>query len=237
MEESTVDASSYFILPGHLRDWILVYDELFKQLNLKSLSILRFSSGFGATLSKVLQDLLKTSHPNTQFAGAIEYQDIAMAEAATLLLKIKQINPAGLYIDAQPTGIANFIRKLNQQGAYGFTIFSNSIVEDLLVQKLVDPNMLEGVYFSKRKIFSGRFIEEYRALYKREPRLSADLGYYALLIALKAYASGDLLKSLTTDKYIIDAQEFQFDTQRVLANSKQEIFQIKEGQIRPLLKE
>ena len=224
-EESTIDASTYYILQGYLPEWINVYRDLIKQKNFKKVAILRFSSGFGGTLASSLKSLL-SSRDSAVFAGAVEYQDIEMAEAGTLLLKLKQMGIDAVYVDAQPSGIANFLRKRFEQRAFDIAVLSNSIVEDVLLNKLVPAEALEGVYYSRRKQFDDKFKADYRARYGQEPRLAADLGYYATLMAVQAIKKSGPKENIFKQSFRVGSYEFNFDERRVLTESSQELLQV-----------
>jgi len=95
--QETVPAPNYFLLAGDLAQWVRVYEPLVQRRSWKKAAVLRFVSGFGATLAGEMERIF--SGPGRSYLGAIEYADIEMTEAAALLLQIRKLSPDVLYVD------------------------------------------------------------------------------------------------------------------------------------------
>src|SRR5258707_4496020 len=64
----SVLGKTYFILHGDLRNWVRVYQPLIEQKGWKKGAIIRYVSGFGATLADRKSTRLNSSHANISYA-------------------------------------------------------------------------------------------------------------------------------------------------------------------------
>ena len=225
--EDVVLGSTYFILAGDLREWVRVYEPVIRNLGLKRGAILRYASGFGTTLAKEMAVLF--SQPGREFAGAVEYQDITITDAAPLLLKLKQLNPQVVYLDLQPSSAVNIFKKIQELGLSNVVYLRNSSISDMLSQGLVDPKLLPQLFFTQRQGFNPDFAARFRAKYGREPQLEADLGYYAVKLAVQALQTPDPVGALRSNKLRVAEQLFTFNEHNVYAGPPQIVWELKDG--------
>ena len=222
-DKDTVLGKSYFMMQGDLREWVRVYEPLVKARGYKRGVIVRYVSGFGATLAGEMQSLFSQS--GRSFAGVVEYNDIQISEASSIVLQLKRMNPDVVYVDAQPGGLANLLKRLAENGMQNITIFTNSIAENVLQQKLFDIGKFKNVYYTRRTIVDKQFSERFEAEYKKKPILNADLGYYSvyiLAVALKTKTPIEALKSGVS----VGDKRFVFNENNVYSGTPQEIWKI-----------
>lgn len=222
LNEDTVFGKNYFILGGDLKDWVRIYEPLIKEKNWKKGAIVRFISGFGSTLQSSMEEVF--SKDGRKFVGAIQYSDVNASDVGTNLLKLKNLNPDVVYIDSQPAGLANILKRINNLGIKKPVYLINSALQDLLNQKLLPAEDLPQLYFSKRETYSPNFAKMFAEKYNKPPYLNADLGYYAVYLAERASASKDIIKFLKTEKVKLLETTFEFDSQNVFTGIKHDVW-------------
>lgn len=222
LNEDTVFGKNYFILGGDLKDWVRIYEPLIKEKNWKKGAIIRFISGFGSTLESSMREVF--SKEGRSFVGAIEYGDVNASDVGSNLLKFKNLDPDVIYIDSQPAGLANILKRINNLGIKKPIYLINSSLQDLLNQKLLPTEDLPHLYFSKRETYSPSFTKMFVEKYNKPPYLNADLGYYAVHLAEKASASKDVIKFLKTEKVKLLETTIEFDSQNVFTGIKHDVW-------------
>jgi branched-chain amino acid transport system substrate-binding protein len=230
--DDAVAGKTYFILNGDLRNWIRVYEPLIEKKGWKRGAIIRFVSGFGATLAREMETVF--SGRGREFAGAVEYSDIAMPEVANVVMQLKKLKPDVVYIDAQPSSLANLLKKFAEVGMEDINILTNSIAEDVRRDKLFDLSKLKNLYFTKRSTFDEDFSVKFKKKYGKDPYLNADLGYHAVFLLVKALESSDPVLALKSG-IVVHNKSFSFDEHNVYSGIRQEIFQVRDGSPRKLL--
>lgn len=221
--QDTINGQTYFIMQGDLKEWIRIYEPLVNSQNYKRGAIIRYASGFGATLADAMKSLFTQS--GRSFVGAIEYNDILIPESAAIILKLKQLKPDVVYIDAQPGGLANLLKRISENGMENMTIFSNSIAEDLLKDKLLDTSKFKNFYYSKRTTFDQDFSNRFEKEYKKKPYLNADLSYYAVYLLVEALKTNDSIAALKSG-ISVNAKNFTFNEHNVFSGTPQEIWKV-----------
>ncbi len=224
--EDIVLGRTTFVLNGDLRDWMRVYAPLIKAKGWKNGAIIRYISGFGATLAKEMKLVLEDQ--GGSLGTAIEYADPEMSDYADIALKIKRARPDVLYVDGQPQSIANLLRKFRELNLSQQVILSNSIVDDMRRDNLLDLSPYPNLYFTKRASFDVDYAQRFRAKYHKEPYLNGDLGYYAVYLLHEALHAPDPLAALKSG-IRVKGKEFSFDEHNVAAGLVQEVFQIAEN--------
>ncbi len=228
LSEGTVFGENYFIMGGDLRDWVRIYEPLVQEKAWKTAAIVRFVSDFGSTLQSAMEELF--SKEGRRFVGAIQYADVNASDVNTNLLKLKSLNPDVIYIDAQPSSLVNIFKRINNLGIKKPVYLSNSIVQDLLDQKLMSAKDLPQLYFTKRENYSPTFSQRFKDHYHKAPYLNADLGYAALHLAEKAMHSGNSIQFLKTSKVKLFETTLEFDAQNVFTGIKQNIWYLNKNQ-------
>ena len=228
--DDVVLSPNYFILNGDLSQWVRVYQPLVQAKGWKRGAVIRYVSGFGATLAREMESLF--SRDGREFVEAIEYNDINMADAADIVLKLRALRPDAVYVDAQPGSLANLLRKLKEAGLTDMAILTNSIAEEVVTGKLFDPSEFSNLYFSRRATYDRNFAAAFHAKYQKEPYLSADLGYYAIYLAAAALKEVEPIQHLKRGA-VIKGKTFSFDQHNVYAGIPQEVFQIRNGKVGP----
>ncbi len=218
-----ISGKNYFLLQGDLREWINVYEPLIKKQGWKKGAIIRYTSGFGATLAKSMETTF--SKDSREFLGALEYTDINIPNASDIVLKLKKLNPDVVYVDGQPAGLATILRKLKEAGLTEINIITNSIATDVQRDKLVDLAPFKNIYYSKRAAFDLTFIEKFRAKYNKEPYLNADLGYYALKLLAVALAEADPISKIKSG-INIDKHRFIFNQLNLYSGIPQVVYKL-----------
>ena len=106
--------------------------------------------------------------------------------------------PQVVYFDGQPASFATFVKRLTELQVSDTTVVTNSIADDALRSKLINADALPfPLYFTRRVSFKPEFAEKFKARFKKEPTLSADLGYYAVKLVAKATAKpGNTLQNI-----------------------------------------
>lgn len=222
-DQDTVLGKSYFIMQGDLREWVRVYKPFIVSRGYKRGAIVRYVSGFGATLASEMQNLF--SEDGRTFAGAIEYNDIQMAEASSIVLRLKQMAADVVYVDAQPGGLVNLLKRIAENGMENITILTNSIAEDVVRGNMLDLTKFKNVYYTHRSTFDREFVEKFRKEYKKEPYLNADLGYYSAYLLVEALKTQDSIASLKSG-ISVAGKRFQFNENNVYSLAPQEIWKI-----------
>lgn len=210
-----------FILGGDLRRWIQVYEPLIQEKSWKTAAIVRYASGFGATLA---QEMAATfDRESRRFAGAIEYNSIEMSEAPSIVLRLKALQPDVVYVDAQPGGLANLLRKLGESQMTELNIITHSAADDLHREQLLDLSRFKNLHYTKRTTFDPQFAEKFRDRYEKPPYLEADLGYYAVYLLADALQTADPVARLKSG-ITVQGKRFPFDANNVGEGVRQEVF-------------
>jgi len=230
-DKDFVKAKTYFSLGGDLREWVRVYEPLVKLHNFQTGATVRFSSGFADTIAAEMDALF--SKDDRKYLGQIEYSDIQMNEAGTIATRIKRIRPQVLYIDAQPQSFSTLMKRLNELKISSTTVFTNSIAEDALNQKLIKSRDLKiPVYFTKRSSYRPNFKNRFRERYGREPVLNSDLGYYAVHVLYQAFKmGGDTVDNIKGGTLQVRGLNFTFDENNVWNGISQNLWTVRNGKI------
>lgn len=236
--KETVTGKTYFLLQGELRSWVQVYEPIVKDRGFKRAAVVRFTSGFGETLEEEMKSLF--SHSGRSFAGTIEYSDIQIPDAASIVLQLKKLKPDVVYIDGQPSGLANLLKRMVEGGLTNLPIFTNSIAEDVLRDKLINLSLFTNFYYTRRSTFDKDFSERFEKEYGKPPYLNADLGYFAVHILAEAATSGSEqnpsgIVAALKNGVKVKGRQFAFDEHNVFAGPPQEVWRIDQGQTEKVL--
>lgn len=221
-----VPAKTYFILAGRVSDWVKVYEPFFASRSLQTASVVRFLSGFGQSIADEMKRQFSSS--DRKFIADYEYQDLALSEARTIALKLKAGNPDVTYIDGQPEGLANFLKRRSELGMQRSIVIGHSAIETALKQGLLTPLQAQNVYFLRRREPGVSFSKNFEVMFKAQPKLNADLGYYAMHLGAKAMRGGDVLATLRGGINIL-GEEISFDENQVAKGVGQEIYFVRDN--------
>lgn len=231
-DSATRTAANHFILAGDLRDWVRAFEPVIAAQAFRRAAVIRFTSGFGETIAGAMQETFST--PPRQFAGDLEYTDIHAGELASLVLRLRHLQPDVVYLDAQPESFAVMLRRLGELGLGEVPLFTNMVAESALRQGLVTAAQLSHTVFTRRAAISAGFAARYVRRFNRAPELSADLGYYAVRLVVEAARRGDPVVALRAGLSEIDGIAFSFSPEGVLRNVRQELCMIDPaGEVRP----
>lgn len=228
-----VRAKSYFTLGGDIRDWVRIFIPVIEKENLRSAAMVKFVSGFSDTLAEEMERIF--TDEGRAFVGSLEYTDVQMQEAATLVTKLSRRDPDAVYVDAQPTSFSVFLDRLSQQGQTRAALFTHVVARDAIQQGLVDPGQVKNpLYFSARAGFDPEFQERFAARYGKKPSLNADLGYYAVLLLAAALQSeqGSPIAALQ-EGLSVRGKRFEFDSNNVWSGIPHRVWTIRDGKVVP----
>lgn len=230
-DKGFIRAATYFSLAGDLRDWVRVYEPLIAEKGLSTAVTVKFASGFGDTIAEEMERIF--SIPGRRHLAALEYSDINMAEAPTLLAQIAAKKPQAIYLDAQPASFSNFVRRMRTMQISNITVFANSVAHDALESGIISGQEIENLYFTRRQSYQPAFVEKFKRRFGVAPQLGADLGYYAVFILKQAFADGHegALSRIKEGNIAVDGIRFQFDENNVWRGIAQEIYEVRKGQI------
>lgn len=211
-EKDSVLAKNFFLMQGYLKDWVDVYEPLFVERGFRRGATIRYASNFGATLAERMKE--RFSVPGRTYLGEVEYSDITVADAASVVLRLKELNPDVVYIDGQPGGFATLLKKIAEL-KLPITVLTNAVGRDALNQKLIDPSIFPDFYYSTRNSLSPSFIEAFQKKFGREPILNADLGYYGTHLLLTALKNSDPIAFIKSGAFKKDGITFKFSDENV----------------------
>jgi branched-chain amino acid transport system substrate-binding protein len=223
-ENSSPHGKTYFVFQGELNSWIDVYRPTIEARGWKRAAMVHFVSSFGETLRDRLKGIF--SEPGRTFAGTVEYSTIDLSDAPTIALKIKKMNPDVLYIDAQPQSLPVIMKRLEEIGAGDIAIIANNVLKVSLEQKLFSPERFKELYYAQRKSYAEPFLAAYKDKYKKEPKLNADLGYYAMKLAAKASEVKDTVAFMHSSP-VVDGMTFTFNEKNLFNGAPQEVICVK----------
>lgn len=229
--DDAVLGPSYFILHGDLGEWVRVYEPLIKEKGWKKGAVVRFSSGFGATIAREMSEIF--SREGRTFVPAIEYNDIAMADAQSIAVQLKKLKPDVVYVDAQPGGLAALLKKLTEAGMSNIGIITNMIADDVRRENMVDLSPFTNLYFTKRATYDAAFAQKFKLRYGKDPYLGSDLGYYSVYISLSALRTSDPISTIKKG-LTVQGQSFSFDEHNVHAGVVSSIFRIDGSRVIPI---
>jgi len=218
-------ADTYFIMSGSVTNWVTVYEDFFTSQGFKRGAVLRFTSGFGQSIADEMKRLF--SLPGREFVGDFQYQDLQLSPQS-ILMKLKSAAPDVVYIDAQPEGLASFLKRRAELGMNDMRIVGHTSLESAVVDKLVTPDQMKNVYFLKRTPPSSEFSKRFEAKFGYSPKLNADLGYYSMQMGISALNSFDPLKTLRQGM-TIHSTKVVFDEEQVAGGVPHEIFSLNDG--------
>jgi branched-chain amino acid transport system substrate-binding protein len=221
--EDAVAGSSYFILHGDLRKWVRVYEPLVQKRGWHRGAIVRFTSGFGATLEAEMKALFSTD--GRIFAGAVEYSDVGVGDVSDIVLRLRKLKPEVVYIDSQPRGLANILRKMADSGMENVAVLTNSIIEDVITSELTDLARHKEVYFTRRVGFNSEFQAAFQKKYGRPPLMNADLGYYSVFLLLEALRNPDPIQFIKAG-LTVRGVPFSFDEHNVYSGVPQRVMKL-----------
>ena len=220
-----VASPTYFVLGGRVADWVSVYGPFFHARKLQTGATIRFTSGFSQSISDEMRRLF--SQPGRQFVKELEYQDLNFSEARSVALNLRTISPNVTYVDGQPQGLANFLKRRAELGMQDSVVVGHSGFETAITQKLISPLQARNVYFLRRKPHNAQFSKSFESMFHKPPILNADLGYYAAHMAFRALKSSDQLATLRRG-IAIHGDEIIFDENQVARGIPQEIHYVTE---------
>ncbi len=222
-DKDFVPSKTYFILSGRVADWVREYEPLFRNRGMRRGASVIFTSGFGQSISDEMRRAFST--PGREFVGEIEYQDLQLSEARSIMLRLKRTHPDVAFVDGQPEGLATFLKRRKEMDMQSVAIVSHSAIDTGIAQKLVDYDLARNVYFLRRKPPTAEFSKRFQERYGRMPVLNADLGYSAGQMAVAALKTQDPLATLRKGM-TVDGLVFTFDENQVADGIAQEIFQM-----------
>jgi branched-chain amino acid transport system substrate-binding protein len=220
-----VASQTYFVLGGRVVDWVSVYEPFFRARKLQTGATIKFTSGFSQSIGDEMRRLF--SQPGRQFIKELEYQDLNFSEARSVVLNLRTISPNVTYVNGQPQGLANFLKRRAELGMQDSIVVGHSAIETAITQRLVSPLQARNVYFLRRKPHNTQFSKSFEAMFHKQPVLSADLGYYAAHMAFRALKSFDRLATLRRG-IAIHGDEIIFDENQVARGIPQEIHYVTE---------
>jgi ABC-type branched-subunit amino acid transport system substrate-binding protein len=220
-----VPSATYFVLGGRVADWVRVYEPFFRARNLQTGAAIKFTSGFSQTISDEMRRVF--SDHGRKFVGDFEYQDLGFSEARSILLKLRGAAPQVTYVDGQPEGLANFLKRRAEIGMQESLVVGHSAFETAITQRLVTPLQARNLFFLRRKPPNAQFLKSFEAMFQRSPVLSADLGYYAARMAVAAFDGPDLLANLRKGITVL-GETIAFDENQVARGIAQEIHYVTE---------
>lgn len=226
LDNDFIPSKTYFILSGRVVDWVSIYDPFFTSRKLEKGAIVKFTSGFSQTISDEMKRLF-TRSPRS-IVGEFQYQDLLASQASSIVLKLKSAHPDVVYVDGQPEGLANFLRKRAELGAQEITVVGHSAFESAIRGKLVSPKQCRNLYFLRRVSPNADFAGRFKGRFSHDPELSADLGYYAANMAAQALDSSQPLETIRRGMRV-RGKEFLFDENQVASGISQEIFRVDEA--------
>ena len=224
--KDAVAAPNHFLLQGDLREWMRAYEPIIARQGWKRGTIVRYSSGFGETLADEMALIFGVA--GRTWLGAVEYSDITLADAGSVALEVRKKNPDVVYIDAQPGGYAVLLRKLHDLGLTRTAVLAHTEAFDAMTQKLVDPKLLEGTYYTMREPADPEFVKRFAAHFGRSPQLNADLGYYAVLIASTVATESDRVSALRKG-VTIGNKRFAFDEHNAHTGMRSIVYRFENG--------
>ena len=225
-DKDFVPSKTYFLLSGRVADWVRVYDPVFRAQGMRRAAVVRFTSGFGQSISDEMRRLFST--PGREFLGEVEYQDLRFSEASSIVVRLKRMNPDVTYVDGQPEGLANLLKRRGEMGLQSIPVVGHTGLETAITQKLVSPEYIRNVYFLRRKAPTADFSKRFELKYGRSPVLNSDLGYSAAQMFVRALKTVDPLATLRKGM-TIDGMVFSFDADQVSDGVAQEIFRMSDN--------
>ncbi len=220
-----VPSATYFVLSGRVADWVRVYEPLFREHSMHRAAVVRFTSGFSQSILDEMRHLF--SHSGRELVGVFEYQDLRLSEAQSIGLRLKHIRPDVTFVDGQPEGLANFLRRREEMRMQDLPIVGHSAIEAAIEEGLVKAQHMRNVYFLRRRPPHPEFGKRFKEKFGRAPVLSADLGYAALHMAVAALESHDPLTTLRKGMTIAGIK-LELDAQQVADGIPQEIHRMRE---------
>jgi ABC-type branched-subunit amino acid transport system substrate-binding protein len=162
------------------------------------------------------------SQSGREFVGDFQYQDLGCSQASSLLLRLKTARPDVVFVDGQPEGLSNLLRRRAELQLQSIPFVGHSALKTAFEQGLVS------------KPPSSDFIVRFQKKFGRPPQLSADLGYYAVHMAVRALKEPSALVALRSGMTVM-GKEFVFDQNQVTTGITHQIYRVSEGgEIAPL---
>lgn len=222
--KDAVLAANYFLLQGDLSEWIKVYEPLIKKRGWKKGAIIRFVSGFGETLSQTMRETF--SKEGREFVGAIEYTDIRISDAGSMVLRLKRMNPDVVYLDTQPEGLYVLLKRIHELGLENIAVITNENAEDMLRQNLMDPKSISNFYFTNKANLSEKFEQKFHKHFNRAPYLYADIAYYSTHLLARALDAEDPVTFIKSGDFEMDGFRFRFDRNNALVGLPLQIWEV-----------
>ena len=173
------------------------------------------------------------SKAGRSYLGTIEYADVQASAAPAVALRLKRLSPEAVYIDGQPAGLANIMKRILETKQGALTVLTNDIGRDMLADRLVDGKRLKNFYYSTRETVGPEFAAKFKKRYGREPYLNADMGYFGLKILVAALSQKDPVGWIKQGLQV-EGVDFRFDQKNVLTGLKHRIWRVAEGEILPV---
>jgi ABC-type branched-subunit amino acid transport system substrate-binding protein len=231
-DKDFIQADTYFILNGRVADWVKLYEPFFRARGLRRGAAVSFTSGFSQTIVEEMQSLFSQS--GREFVGDFQYQDLGCSQASSLLLRLKTARPDVVFVDGQPEGLSNLLRRRAELQLQSIPFVGHSALKTAFEQGLVSKELTKNLFFLGRKPPSSDFIVRFQKKFGRPPQLSADLGYYAVHMAVRALKEPSALVALRSGMTVM-GKEFVFDQNQVTTGITHQIYRVSEGgEIAPL---
>lgn len=221
-----VPSRTYFILLGRVADWVRVYEPLFRARGWRRAATVQFTSGLAQTIADEMRRIF--AGPERSFVGSFQYQEIQFPEAGTTLLRLKRAQPDVVYLDGQPGGIVNFLRRRAELKLQEIPVVTHEGFGPVVEEGLLDLQQARNVYYLRRTPPDPGFAGRFEAKFKHPPVLNADLGYYAVYMAQAALETRDPLAALRAGS-VVQGKELRFDKNQVASGTAQEVYAVGDG--------
>ena len=171
----------------------------------QKMAIVRFQSRFGEEIGNVLRDMMQELGREPLVEEV--YDQIGSNDFRTTVLKLREAEVDGVFLDMIGVDAVNFARRAQELGLGATLLGHPTIIEELEnLDADVDPALFEGAIIVNWEVSNDEFIKLFEDRYGMEPSKSANRAYDSVYILAEAITSATSLSEVAT---YIAANEFE----------------------------
>ena len=196
---SKVGKYFFLIWPSDNYDGLIMAQFAFDKLGLKKVAILYVNTEYGQGIDNVFKKEFEKRGGQILISESYE---LGASDFRTQLTKMKQLEPDAIYLPGYYKELAGILRQARELGVKSVFLSVNSFYDPKLLE--IAGNSAEGAIFTyptydakSEEPLTKKFVEVFKAKYKKEPDAFAVQGYDAMkTVADAIQAGGDSSESI-----------------------------------------
>ncbi|MBU3668498.1 MAG: ABC transporter substrate-binding protein [Candidatus Taylorbacteria bacterium] len=233
--DGTFEMNPYtFVMYPEFPQVIRELDTVIKDKKIKQLGMIRYDSGFSASIEKTLKSIMSSIGGDMVTET---YKAIGSSDFRTNVLKITDASLGDKKVDAVFLDMLDFdiVKYLADTKNLGFNkqLVGYTTMRDVLSNPKVDKSQIEGAIMIDWEIPSDEFIKRFVHAYGEKPRRGANKTYDAIYMLAEAIAHTEDRQSvpeyIKSNSFNTIGGQFKFNEKHSVLTTPVKIFEIRNG--------